>query len=379
MKLQFRNIKAIARKEYFHLIRDFRSLYLAFIIPLFLILMFGYALSLDVENVKVVVVDQDKTVMSRDLTSRLDASVYFDIVAYPSDSLKAVEFLDREKAILAIVIPPEWTAEIRAERESPLQIILDGSDSNTAGITSGYIHAFIENYNSGLMVDFLNRHGMGKMNMPVDARIRIWFNEDMESRNFIVPGIIALIIMIVGAILTSLVIAREYEDGTMETILSLPVGAADFFVGKALPYFFIGMMNTLIAILIGQALLGVIIKGSFILMLLASTVYIWTALGLGLLISVKVKSQLIANQIAILVSYLPSLLLSDFVFPTDNMPVILRAVSYLVPARYFINILNGLYLRNVGLTYLWPDFLILLTMCLALAALTFRKLKKEGL
>jgi ABC-2 type transport system permease protein len=373
------NINAIARKEYYHLIRDFRSLYLAFIIPLFLILMFGYALSLDVEDVKVAVVDQDKTHMSRDLIDRLDASVYFDVIAYPSDSTEAIEFIDREEAILAFIIPPEWTSHIRADRQSPVQIIIDGSDSNSAGISQGYMSAFIQDYNRELMVDFINRKGMQDMKMPVDARIRIWFNEDLDSRNFIVPGIIAIIIMIVGAILTSLVIAREYENGTMETILCLPVSAGDFFIGKALPYFFIGIVDTLIAVLMGQALLGVVIKGSFWLMILASTVYIWTALGLGLLISVTVKSQLVANQMAIMLSYLPSLLLSDFVFPVDNMPVIIRMISYIVPARYFIDILNGLYLRNLGFGYLWFDYFILLIMCVFFANLAFRKLKKEGL
>lgn len=373
------NIKAIARKEYYHLIRDFRSLYLAFIIPLFLILMFGYALSLDVKDIRVAVADQDRTNMSRDLIRKLDASPYFDVMGYLSNSAGAVEFLDKEKAILALIIHPGWTSDIKADLESPIQLILDGSDSNFAGITNGYISAFIEGYNSDLMVDFINRKGMRKMKMPVDARVRVWFNEDMESRNFIVPGIIALIIMIVGAILTSLVIAREYENGTMETILSLPVSAGDFLIGKALPYFFIGIADTLIAVLMGQILLGVVIKGSFWLMVFASTIYIWTALSLGLLLSVTVKSQLIANQMAIMLSYLPSLLLSDFVFPVDNMPLILRLLSRIVPAMYFIDILNGLYLRSLGFSYLWFDYLVLLIMCIILANLAFRKLKKEGL
>jgi ABC-2 type transport system permease protein len=377
--MNFINIKAIARKEYYHLIRDFRSLYLAFIIPLLLIFMFGYALSLDVKDIRVAVVDQDRTGMSRDLISRLDASAYFDVIARPSNSAVAIELLDMEKAILALIIPPGWTSEIRAGRQSPIQIILDGSDSNFAGISNGYISAFIENYNRKLMISFINREGMKDMRMPVDARVRIWFNEDMESRNFIVPGIIAIIIMIVGAILTSLVIAREYENGTMETILSLPVGAGDFFIGKALPYFFIGFVDTLIAVLMGQVLFDVVIKGSFWLMILASTVYIWTAVSLGLLLSVTVKSQLIANQMAVLISYLPSLMLSDFVFPLDNMPLILRMISFIVPARYFIDILNGLYLRNLGFSYLWFDYIILLIMCIILANLTLRKLRKEGM
>jgi ABC-2 type transport system permease protein len=373
------NIKAIARKEYYHLIRDFRSLYLAFFIPLLLIFMFGYALSLDVEDVGIVVVDQDRTDLSRDLVDRLNASDYFNVTARLLNSAAAFEFLDKGNVTLAIIIPPGWTSDIRADRESAIQLILDGTDSNFAGITSGYISAFIEDYNRDLMVDFINRKGMQEMKMPVDARVRIWFNEDMESRNFIVPGIIALIIMIVGVILTSLVIAREYENGTMETILSLPVSAGDFFIGKALPYFFIGIVDTLVAVLMGQVLFDVVMKGSFWLMLIASTIYLWAALGLGLLLSVTVKSQLVANQMAILVSYLPSLMLSDFVFPIDNMPLILQLISYLVPARYFIDILNGLYLRNLGFAYLWPDYLILLVISIILARLAFMKLRKEGL
>jgi ABC-2 type transport system permease protein len=377
--LKLINIKAIARKEYYHLIRDFRSLYLAFFIPLLLILMFGYALSLDVEDVKIVAVDQDKTNMSRDLINKLDASRYFIVIARPPDSAAASTYLDKGSATMAIIIPPGLTSDIRADRESAIQIILDGTDNNFAGIASAYISAFVEDYNGKLMVDYLNRNGMRQMKMPVDARVRVWFNEDMESRNFIVPGIIALIIMIVGVILTSLVIAREYENGTMETILSLPISAGEFFIGKALPYFFIGIVDTLVAVLMGQVLFGVVMKGSFWLMILASTVYLWTALSLGLLLSMTVKSQLVANQMAILVSYLPSLMLSDFVFPIDNMPVVLQVISHIVPARYFIDILNGLYLRNLGFSYLWPDYLVLAVMCIVLANLAFRKLKKEGL
>ena len=354
-------------------------MYLAFFIPLLLILMFGYALSLDVENVKTVIVDQDKTALSRDLITKLDASRYFNIIAHLPDSAAAGKYLDEGATVLAVIIPPRWTSDIRADREAAIQIIFDGTDTNTAGIAEGYISAFIENYNSKLLADFINRKGMQKIKPPVDARIRIWFNEEMESRNFIVPGIIALIIMIVGVILTSLVIAREYENGTMETIRSLPITGGEFFTGKALPYFFIGITDTLVAILMGQVLFGVVEKGSFLLMILATLIYLWAALGLGLLLSVTLKSQLVANQMAILVSYLPSLMLSDFVFPLHNMPVALRMISYFVPARYFIDILNGLYLRDLGLSYLWPDYLVLLAMSLILTGLTFKKLKREGL
>jgi ABC-2 type transport system permease protein len=374
-----RTIQAIARKESTHLIRDFRSLYLAFFIPLLLILLFGYALSLDVEHIPTAVVDQDRTAESRDFIRRLDSSIYFDVRAYPDSAAALTELLDRNRVALGVVIPPGWAAELKAERKSPLQVLIDGSDPNTAGNTRAFVSAFISRANEEALIAFLNRQGREPIRPPVEARIRVWFNEDLESRNFIVPGIIAIIIMIVGALLTSLVIAREYENGTMETIRSLPIRAGEFFLGKAIPYFFIALVDVLVAILMGQVLFGVVMKASFWLMILASTVYIWVALSLGLLISVKTKVQLVANQAAVLSTYLPSLLLSDFVFPQQNMPAALKAISRIVPATYYIDILNGLYLRDLGFARLWPDFLVLLLMAAVLAAANIAALRKEGL
>jgi ABC-2 type transport system permease protein len=374
-----KTVKAIARKEYFHLIRDFRSLYLAFIIPLLLILLFGYALSLDVENIPTVVVDHGKTAESRDFIRKLNASVYFKVIAHLANSSAAIEAIDRNRAILAIVIPPRWTEDLKSDRKSPLQVIIDGSDPNFAGSTRAYITAYISQANQNQLIEFLNRQGLEKIKSPLEGRIRVWFNEDLESRNFIIPGIIALIIMIVGALLTSLVIAREYENGTMETIRSLPVRSVEFLIGKALPYFFIGLVDVLVAILMGQLLFGVVMKSSFWLMIIASSIYLGVALCLGLLISTLTKSQLVANQMAILMTYLPTLLLSNFVFPKENMPAILKLVTYIVPATYYIDILNGLYLRNLNLAYLWSSCLVLFLMLLFLSTINMLILKKEGL
>ena len=373
------HIKAIAKKEFYHLIRDFRSLYLAFIIPILLILIFGYALSLDVDNVKIVVVDYDKTELSRDFIRTLDASSYFNVIQHLSDTVAATGYLDQGRTTMAIIIPPDWTRDIKADRETPLQVLLDGSDPNFAGISRGYITAFVERYNLDRLIDFLNRHGMEKINPPVEARIRVWFNEDLESRNFIVPGIIAIIIMIVGAMLTSLVIAREYENGTMETILSLPIRAGEFLTGKAIPYFLIGIADVLVAVFMGQALFGIVMRSNFWLMVLASSLYLLVALSLGLLISIVTKSQLVANILAVLITYLPSLLLSDFVFPVVNMPTVLQLITYVVPATYFIDILNGLYLRNLGLINLWTSYLILAVMFMVLSVTNLVLMKREGM
>lgn len=370
---------AIVRKEFYHLIRDYRSLYLAFAIPLLLIILFGYALSLDVDHIQTVVVDGDKTSLSRDFISKLDASPYFDIVGGPGSPREIADYLDHGDVSVAIVIPPDFTKNIGADREAGMQVIIDGSDPIFAGAVRGYLTAFIESYNSKLLASFLNRQGLTTIHTPVDGRIRIWFNEDLESRNFILPGMIAIIIMIVGAMLASLVIAREYESGTMETIKSLPIQAGEMLLGKAIPYFFIGFANVLIAMLLGQVLFGVVMKGSFWLMILATSLYLVCAVFLGLLISSVTKSQLMANQAAVMLTYLPSLLLSNFVFPIINMPIVLQWVTYLVPARYYIDILVGVYLRDTGLGYLGPDMAVLGGMCLVLIALNYLMLKKEGL
>ena len=377
--MNFRNVRAIARKEIYHLLRDFRSLYLAFALPLLLILLFGYALSLDVDKIETVVVDQEQTDLSRDFIRRLGASSYFRIAAHLPGLAAVTETLDAGRATMAIIIPPGWSADFRADREAAIQILLDGSDPNFAGISRSYITAFIESYNGKLLADFLNRQGMEKIRPPIEARIRVWFNEDLESRNFIVPGIIAIIIMIVAAMLTSLVIAREYENGTMETIRSLPIRAGEFLMGKAIPYFFIALTDVLVAVLMGQVLFGVVMKASFWLMILASSLYILVALTLGLLISSITKSQMVANQMAVLLTYLPSLLLSNFVFPIINMPQFIQFLTCLVPATYYIDILSGIYLRNLGITHLWPDLAVLTGMFVLLAALNVRILRREGL
>jgi len=377
--MRLRNVKAIVRKEFYHLIRDFRSLYLAFVLPLVLILLFGYALSLDVDNVETAVVDQDSTDASRDFVRALDASAYFHVSARLQDARGVAEELDKGRAMLAVIIPPGWAADIRAGRAAPLQILLDGSDPNFSNITRGYITSFIEGYNRKLLTEFLNVRGASPIEPPVQARIRVWFNEDLESRNFIIPGIIAVIIMIAAAMLTSLVIAREYENGTMETLKSLPLSAAELLLGKAIPYFFIALTDVLIAVLMGQLLFGIVMKAGFWLMILASSVYILVALTLGLFISTATKSQLLANQGAILITFLPSMLLSNFVFPVSNMPAVLQALTYVVPARYYIEILSGIYLKNLTFIQLWQDFLVLFIMCVLLGALNLRLLKKEGL
>ena len=377
--MNLRKIRAIARKEFYHLIRDYRSLYLAFALPLILLLLFGYALSLDVDNVETVVVDHDRTALSRDFIERLDASPYFRVVARLPNTKEAADYLDHGDTTLAIIIPPDWSQNLKADRPGQLQVLLDGSDPNFANISSGYITSFLERENSLRLKDYLNRQGKDPIKSPVEGKIRIWFNENLESRNLIVPGIIGVIIMTVGAMLTSLVIAREYENGTMETIKSLPVNAVEFYLGKAIPYFCIAFADILIAILMGQILFDIVMKANFWTLLGGSFLYICVAVNLGLLISSATRSQLVANQLAPLLTFLPSMLLSDYVFPAVNMPKVLQLVTYLVPATYFTKVIKGVFLRNVDITYLWGNFCVLAAMAILLAVLNIAILRKEGL
>ena len=372
-------IRSIAKKEFYHLVRDFRSLYLAFAIPLLLILLFGYALSLDVDNVKTVILDNDRTPASRNFVEQMDASAYFDVMGYLENERQITDYLDHGLATMAIVIPADWTRNLLDNRDAPLQILIDGSDPNYAGISQAYINGFVGQYNTHRLSEYLNDQAMEEIRPPVEGRVRVWFNEELESRNFIVPGIIAIIIMIVGAMLTSLVIAREYENGTMETLLSLPIRAGEFLMGKSVPYFCIGMIDVMMAVVMGWVLFGVTLKSNFMLMVVAAILYLCVALSLGLLISIMTKSQLVANQVAILITYLPSLMLSDFVFPIVNMPKVLQMITVIVPAKYFIDILNGLYLRNVGMGMLWPDYCVLAAMCAVLSLLTLVIMKQEGM
>ncbi len=374
-----RAVGAVMRKEFNHIVRDPRSLILAFVIPLSLILLFGYALSLDVEDVRTVIVDHDRTRESRDLVRHLAASPYFRVQGYLESTAEVSVVLDRGTAAVGVIIPPGYARDIMADRPSPIQVLMDASDPNFSNIARGYVTAFVNAYNQRLLLEFLDEKGMPAIEPPVDGRIRVWFNEDLQSRKFIIPGIIAVIIMIAGAMLTSLVIAREYEAGTMETIRSLPLTALEFLLGKSVPYFFIAMTNVLVAVLLGQVLFGVVMKADFSLMMAASSLYICVALALGLLISTVTRSQLLANQGAILLTYLPSLLLSDFVFPITNLPRVLQLISSIVPATYYIEILNGIYLKDVGFAHLWKDFAVMALMLAVLSGLNLFILRREGL
>jgi drug efflux transport system permease protein len=357
--MNHRRAWAIARKEFLHVLRDPRSLAMAIAIPMLLLLLYGYALTLDVDNVPTMVWDQSQTPASRDFLSQFGGSRYFSIEGYGWNYPQLDREIDSGRALVALVVPRDFADQVRSGRPASVQLIVDGSDSNTATLAVSYADAVTGVYSQNLRLQEIRRLGGTALAAPLDFRPRIWFNPELESRNYIIPGLIAVIMMVIAALLTSLTVAREWERGTMEQLISTPVTGRELILGKLLPYFAIGLVDVLIAMLLGEFLFRVPLRGSALLVLLSAGIFLIGTMALGILVSVVAENQLMANQMAMVLTFVPSFLLSGFVFPISNMPAVIQAITYLVPARYFIALLKAIYLKGVGITLLvGPGFLL---------------------
>ncbi len=374
--MKFRRWWAVTRKEFLHIVRDPLSLYMALAIPLLLLLLFGYALSLDVDHVPTAVYDLDRSTASRDFIERFKGSRYFDIVATAStpDELNAA--IDKGKAIVGVVIQPGFGADLKGGREAKVQLVLDGSDSNTASIALGYAQSLVTLYGIEVRAIARERLGAPKVN-AIDARIRVVFNSDLKSRNYIVPGLIAVILMIVAAVLTSLCVAREWENGSMEQLLSTPLRPVEFLLGKLAAYFAIGMVDMVICIVTGVFLFEVPLRGSAVLLIASSALFCFGALCWGILLSTITRNQVIAYQLSMISSFLPAFLLSGFIYSIDNMPPVIQFVSRIVPARYFVTILKGIFLKGVGVQILWSELLALLLYGSIIFFIAVRKMRAK--
>jgi len=374
--MNLRRLKAVAWKETIHIWRDPRSLGLAIGIPMVMILLFGYALTVDVDHVPVIVWDQSHTPQSREYLARFTASRYFDFRG-SVDTYAAIErAIDTRAAYVGLVIPGDFAQRLSTGKTAPVQAIIDGSDSNTAAIVLGYTQAVTAGFNRSVSIDQLQRTvGVAPL-PPLDFRPRVWFNPDLESKNYIIPGLIAMIMGLIAALLTSLTIAREWERGTMEQLISTPIRSSELIVGKLVPYFVIGMLDVLIAVLMAVFLFHVPLRGSVPLLFAMAALFITGTLSQGILISTLARQQLLASQFAMLSTFLPAFLLSGFIFAISNMPLPVQIVTHIVPARYFVSLVKGIYLRGVGLETLGSDALFLLlfaTVVMGLAILRFKK------
>jgi len=362
-------IKAITKKELIQIGRDPLSLAMAFIMPVMLLLIFGYAITLDVNNIRTVVYDSDNSSLSREFVNEFKRSGYFTIVNNITDNRDIDKYLDSGMAQVAIVIPEDFSRKLKGSKNGDAMIIVDGSDSNTATIALGYISAISEIYSQ-------KTKGI-KITPLIEPRIRVWYNSELKSRNFIIPGLIAVIMAVIAALLTSLTVAREWERGTMEQLISTPVKSPELITGKLIPYFMIGFIDVLMSVFMAVFLFEVPLKGNFFLLMGLSSIFLFGGLSLGILISIVAKSQLVASQISMVATFLPAFLLSGFMYAISNMPAALQTVTYIIPARYFVSILKGIFLKGSSLKLLTFETFLLMLFGVTVFAIANRKFKKR--
>ena len=362
---------AIARKELLQLRRDSRSLVFAFLLPAVLTLIFGAAISLDVRDIPFAVLDRDKSADSRELVEAFTASGYFTLLGSVERPAEADRMLRRGEARLILSIPPEYARDLASGRSPVVQALVDGSDANTATIAINYADA--------VAVGQAGRRTGGAFNRSpvIRAEARVWYNENLESARTIVPGLVAVIMAIIAAMLTALTIAREWERGTMEQLAATPVSRAEVVLGKLLPYVGIGLIDLTLVTLLGVFVFEVPLRGSVLLLGAMALLFILGMLGFGIFLSAALKSQLVATQAGIMATYLPTFLLSGFIFAIGSMPAFLQALSYVIPARYFVTITRGVFLKGVGLEVLWPQALGLAVFALLAVTLAIRAFRKE--
>jgi len=360
-------LTAMARKEWLQLRRDPRSMILAFLLPLVMVVFFSYAISWDLDDIPLAVVDQDRTAESRAFVERFTASGYFSVGSRLDQVAEAEPLVARGAARAALVIPPGFGRDLAAGRPAPVQFLLDGSDANTATVALTYAEAVAAGF----------RPGGPAGRSPLLLASRVWYNETLRSRNMIVPGLVAVIMSIIAAMLTALTIAREWERGTMEQLAATPVRRAEVVLGKLLPYLVIGLLDVAMVITIGVLVLGVPFRGSLLLLFGLTTLFLAGALGLGAFISAALKTQVLAMQVAMVATYLPALLLSGFMFAVANMPPVLRTFTWLVPARYYVSVTRGIFLKGAGLSELWPQALAMTAFAMVGIGLAIRAFHKE--
>jgi ABC-2 type transport system permease protein len=366
--MKFRRVRAMARKEFLHIVRDVRSLAMALLVPFFMLMLFGYALSLDVDRIPTLFVDQDRTPASRELREKFEGTPYFDVLGVETSTAAVDGLIDRNRILLAVVVPTGFHRDLGRGARPAVQLLLDGSDSNTASIAINYAQSLVLNWAAERVAGGRQQTG------GAEPQVRVFYNSDLKSRNFLIPGLIAVVLMIIAALLTSLTIAREWENGSMEQLLSTPLRPAEIVLGKLSAYFAVGAVDVVTSVLLGVFIFDVPLRGSLLFLALASGMFLFGALSWGILLSAIARTQLLAFQMGMLSSFLPAFLLSGFMYSIENMPRPIQIVSTIVPARYFITILKSLYLKGEGIALLWQPLLFLVIYAVIVFALTTRKI-----
>jgi ABC-2 type transport system permease protein len=376
--MRFLRVKAIAVKELLQIWRDPRSLMIALLMPFTQMFLLGYGVTLDLKHIPVCTFDREASQNSQALLKHFQASSYFAIARNVRTYPELVDAIDRSDCKIAVVIPPDFSERLNDTDHSSVQAILDATDDNTANIALGYALAVVSGYSSEVAVDALSRSGRTLQQiLPMAVQSRVWFNEDLESRNFIIPGVVAVIMALVGAQLTSLTISREWERGTMELLISTPVKPSELIIGKLAPYLAIGWIDAAFCLIIAALWFQVPFRGTIFTLFITTTLFLVVVLGIGYLLSVLIRSQIGASQIALLVTMLPTTLLSGYVFPIDQMPKVVQDITYLVYARYYVTIVKAIFLKGSDIPALMTPILFLLVYAVAVMVLAARAFHKR--
>jgi ABC-2 type transport system permease protein len=372
-----RRILAMTRKEVIQIRRDPLSLMIIIAMPIIQLLIFGYGVNLDVKHIPLCVYDRDATQTSQDLLKRFQATDYFKIVRLSDSYTGLVRSIDYGECTVAVVVPPQFAERLRSNGQASVQALLDASDSNTASIGMGYALNIVQAYSAQVQIDWRQRHALAAIPADVSFEPRTWFNEDLESMSNIVPGVVAMVMAVVGAFLTSLTIAREWERGTMEQLISTPIAKLEIQIGKLIPYFLIGIMDTAVCAGVAVGWFGVPFRGSWTILFGCSMLFLLVVLSLGYFISVTAKSQLGASQMALLATFLPTFLLSGFIFPIEQMPLAVQWITRVLPARYYVAILRNVFLKGTAMRLMAGQVVALAIIAVVLVTLSTRAFHKR--
>lgn len=370
------NILPIIKKEFRQIRRDKRALGILVFIPSFLLVLVGYALNFDVKHLSVAILDHDNSSLSRDFVSSFTKSEYLKQGPHLASIREIDRVLEDESAHLVVVIPNNFSKELSTGREVPVQIIIDGSNSNTASIAAGYISLAVEEYSRKLLLEWYERKGFEVVS-PIDLRPQLWYNPDLKTERFLIPGLFGLILMIMTVVSTSLSIVREKESGTLEQLMTSPLRARELFLGKIIPYLAIGLVASTIILIASALLFEVSVRGNLFLLYGSIVLFLLAGLGQGLLVSTIAQTQQVAFLVSILSSLLPAFLLSGFIFPIDSMPLALQVLSNLMPTKFFLIIVRSIMIKGVGFLAVWDQFLYLSLFILLVLSVSMAKLRRE--
>ncbi|MBU1139046.1 MAG: ABC transporter permease [Proteobacteria bacterium] len=371
MILFLMRMRGILKKEALQILRDPSSIALALVMPLLLLFIFGYGVNLDAEHVPIAIVSDDRGEMAQDLIARFELSPHFEL--YQVKNELEAESLILSRDVDAIVrLQDDFSSQLLRGEQAPVQLIVNGIDANRARLIQGYVRNIVSNWSR-----MRQERGEAGAGPPVSVSQRIWFNEGAESRNFMIPGLITLIMTLIGILLTALVIAREWERGTMEAMLVTPLRRVDILLGKIIPYYILGMLGMGMSVVVAVTVFQVPFRGSITALLLLSSLFMLASLGFGLLLSAAIRIQFVAAQISIVAGFLPAFFLSGLIFDLDSTPPVIQIVSHIVPAKYFVTISHTLFMAGDIWSVLLPNGLVLAAMAVIFLGLAYRKISKR--